>query len=262
MEDQPLSSAISLRNVVTVLGGFPALAGLDLEIPEGGVSLLRGPNGAGKSTVLRLCAGLVPLESGSVSVLGYDLADDVTAIRRRVGLLGHQSGLYDDLTVADNLLFWSRAARAPKIDLESIMARVGLAPRLRDVRVGSLSAGQRRRTAMAVLVARRPRLWLLDEPHAGLDADGRDLLDDLVAEALGVGVTVVMASHDHDRALAIATQVVDLAGGINREQMGRDEASDASTVATSTASANNSAADGDAAQPPVDTSAPALAGEN
>ncbi len=210
---------MSLRNVVTVLGGFPALAGVDLDICQGGVALLRGPNGAGKSTVLRLCAGLVALESGSASVLGLDLATQVTAIRRRVGLLGHQSGLYDDLTVADNLVFWSRAARAPKIDLGQIMDRVGLVPRLRDVRVGSLSAGQRRRTAMAVLVARRPQLWLLDEPHAGLDAAGRDLLDDLVAEAVGVGVTVLMASHDHDRALAIATQVVDLAGGINRAQL-------------------------------------------
>jgi len=205
--------------VVAVLSGFPALSGLDLEIAQREVALLRGPNGAGKSTVLRLCAGLVPLESGTASVLGHDVEGDVVSVRRKVGILGHQTNLYEDLTVADNLKFWSSAARAPKVDLASVMDRVGLERRLGDVRVGSLSAGQRRRTAMAVLVARRPRLWLLDEPHAGLDQAGRDLLDGLVAEAVQVGVTVVMASHDHDRALAIATCVVDLAGGMNLAQV-------------------------------------------
>ena len=76
-----------------------------------------------------------------------------------------------------------------------------------------LSAGQRRRTALACLVARRPELWLLDEPHAGLDHDGRDLLDDLVHRAQAAGATVVLASHELDRAEALADRVVTIAGG-------------------------------------------------
>jgi ABC-type sulfate/molybdate transport systems ATPase subunit len=79
--------------------------------------------------------------------------------------------------------------------------------------VSRLSAGQRRRTALAVLVARDPRLWLLDEPHAGLDAEHRDLLDDLVRDATGRGATVVMASHEQERALALAGRIVVMAGG-------------------------------------------------
>jgi ABC-type transport system involved in cytochrome c biogenesis ATPase subunit len=93
------------------------------------------------------------------------------------------------------------------------MARLGLDGRLASVPVAKLSAGQRRRTALAVLVARRPRLWLLDEPHAALDQDGRDLVDALMADAVAAGATVVFASHELDRAQAVAHRSVAVAGG-------------------------------------------------
>ena len=109
--------------MVTVLGGFPALAGADLTISTGEVALLRGPNGAGKSTVLRVCAGLLPLKAGSARVLGRDVIGQRDDVRRTVGLLGHQTNLYDDLTVIDNLQFWTKAARAPEIDIDSLLAR-------------------------------------------------------------------------------------------------------------------------------------------
>lgn len=79
--------------------------------------------------------------------------------------------------------------------------------------VARLSAGQRRRTSLACLVARRPELWLLDEPHAGLDQDGRDILDGLVRQAVAAGATVVLSSHELDRAESLAGRTVDLAGG-------------------------------------------------
>ena len=84
---------------------------------------------------------------------------------------------------------------------------------MRDVAVGRLSAGQRRRAALACLLARSPRLWLLDEPHAGLDAEHRDLLDAMVREAVAAGATVVIASHELDRARALANRSVLMAGG-------------------------------------------------
>ena len=93
------------------------------------------------------------------------------------------------------------------------MIRLGVEGRLRDVAVAKLSAGQRRRVALAILVARWPNLWLLDEPHAGLDAEHRDLLDDLVREATAGGATVVLASHEHERAGALAPRTVTIAGG-------------------------------------------------
>ncbi|MCU1345576.1 MAG: ccmA [Acidimicrobiia bacterium] len=196
-----------------LLGRFPALAGVDLTVAPGEIVLLQGSNGAGKTTVLRLCAGLLPLAGGRAHVLGHDLADDRQAVRRRVGLLGHANGLYDELTVADNVRFWARSARATDAEIRTAMDRLGLSGRLADVPAGRLSAGQRRRTALAVLVARRPELWLLDEPHAGLDSAGRDHLDSLVREAASAGATVLFASHEADRALDLAQRVVTVAGG-------------------------------------------------
>lgn len=208
-----MEPVVHLRGAVCLLGRFPALAGVDLDVARGEIVLVQGPNGAGKSTLLRICAGLLPVVSGEASVLGVDLRSSRRAVRPRVGLLAHATGLYDDLTVADNVHFWGRAGGATEAEADAAIDRAGLAPRLRDVAVSRLSAGQRRRTALAVLLARRPRLWLLDEPHAGLDHDGRGLVDELVRGAVAAGATVLIASHDLERASALAHRSVTIAGG-------------------------------------------------
>ncbi len=198
-----------------MLGQFPALAGVDLDIAGGEVAVLEGPNGAGKSTLLRLCAGLAPLHGGSGLVLGHDIArrGERRSLRRDVGLLGHATALYDELSVEQNVAFWAKAHGATDAEIVPAMAALGLDGRLRTVPVAGLSAGQRRRTAMAVLVCRRPRLWLLDEPHAGLDRAGRDLIDDLIRRAVSSGATVMLASHEADRADELATLRVSVIGG-------------------------------------------------
>jgi heme ABC exporter ATP-binding subunit CcmA len=206
-------AAVRLRAAVALLGGFPVLAGADLEVHPGEVVLLQGANGAGKTSLLRTCAGLLPVVSGSAEVLGCDLTVDRRAVRRRVGLMGHATALYDDLTVEDNVRFAVRAAGGAIETIEPALVRLGLAGRLRSVPAGRLSAGQRRRTALAVLVARQPELWLLDEPHAGLDAEHRDLLDDLIRGAVAAGAAVVLASHERDRASALAHRTLTMAGG-------------------------------------------------
>jgi heme ABC exporter ATP-binding subunit CcmA len=208
-----MEPVIRLRSVVALLGGFPALAGVDLTVEAGEAVLLRGPNGAGKSTVLRVCAGLVPVHTGEATVLGVDLTKDRRSIRRRIAMLGHAGFLYDDLTVRENVTFAVAAAGGDKAAVAGALARLGLDGRLASTRAGSLSAGQRRRTALASLVARDAELWLLDEPHAALDDDGRDLVDGVVREAIATGATVVMASHDTDRATALASRVLTVAGG-------------------------------------------------
>jgi len=204
---------VRFRSAVSLLGRFPALAGVDLDVDGGEIVLLHGPNGAGKTTLLRACAGLVAIGAGEARVLGHDLHEDRRAVRRRVGLLGHAAGLYDDLTVEDNLRFAARAAGHSVAAADEAMVRLGLDGRLRRVRVGRLSAGQRRRTAIAAVVARQPELWLLDEPHAGLDSGGRDLLDSIVAEAAAVGATVILASHELERATGLATRRLLVVGG-------------------------------------------------
>jgi heme ABC exporter ATP-binding subunit CcmA len=195
------------------MGGFPVLAGADLTVEQGEIVLLKGPNGAGKTSLLRLCAGLLPVERGAATVLGCDLAADRTLVRNRVGLLGHANGLYGDLTVQDNVRFWGATVGATDAEIAASLARMGLDGRLAAVRVARLSAGQRRRTALACLVARRAELWLLDEPHAGLDATGRDELDATLREAAAAGATVMVASHELERAGALATRVVEVVGG-------------------------------------------------
>ena len=204
---------VTVRSAVCVLGQFPALAGADLCVDAGEIVLLAGPNGAGKTTLLRLVAGLVPLRSGSASVFDIDLAVDRRSHRRRLSLIGHSTFCYDDLTVIENLRFAARAAGARDEAANSAATSFGLGA-IADVRHTRLSAGQRRRLALAVAFAREPELLLLDEPHAGLDAQGRDLLDTLVRRASAEGVTVVVASHELDRTRSLATREVVVEQGV------------------------------------------------
>ncbi|MDG1266997.1 MAG: heme ABC exporter ATP-binding protein CcmA [Ilumatobacter sp.] len=206
-------AVVDLHDVVATLGQFPALSGATMRVETGEIVLLRGPNGAGKTTLLRLCAGLVPVVRGTALVLGHDLSVDRDRVRPHVGLLGHQNGLYADLTVIENVRFWGATVGATDAEVASAMERMGVADRLASVSVSKLSAGQKRRTALAGLVARRARLWLLDEPHAGLDQRARDDLDNTLREAAAAGATVLVASHELDRAESLATRMVDIVAG-------------------------------------------------
>ena len=208
-----MDTVIELSGVVAVLGQFPALAGVDLSVQRGEIVLLQGPNGAGKTSLLRVCAGLMPIERGTGHVLGIDLATNREAIRSRVGLLAHANGLYLDLTVMQNLQFWASTVAATESEVSTAMATMRIDGRLADVKASQLSAGQRRRCALASLIVRRAEIWLLDEPHAGLDAAGRDELDALLRSAVASGATVVLASHERDRALGLATRTVTIDGG-------------------------------------------------
>ena len=212
-----MAPALRLREAVALAGHFPLLTGVTLEVAEGEIVHLHGPNGAGKTSLLRLCCGLVALASGEAVVLGHDLALDRRAVRREVGLLGHASFLYDELTGEENVRFALRASglgsRESAVRARGALERLGLTGRLATTPVARLSAGQRRRVSLSVLLGRQPRLWLLDEPHAGLDQESRDLLDGIVAESREAGATVLLASHELGRASAVADRAVRLAGG-------------------------------------------------
>ena len=209
----PSPSALTLRDAVALSGRFPLLAGVDLEVARGETVLVEGPNGAGKTSLLRVCSGLVPLASGQLSVLGLDPSRQRNRVRRRVGLLSHASHLYDDLTVRENVRFAGRAAGGDSRRIDGACDRLGLTGRLLKTGAGKLSAGQRRRVALAVLTARWPELWLLDEPHAGLDASTRATLNELIAEASASGATVLLVSHESEFVGSLAPRVVTVTGG-------------------------------------------------
>ena len=212
------TSIIDLRDVVAVYNGYPALAGASLSVEKGEIVLLQGPNGAGKSTLLRLCAGLLPVERGTAFVLGCSVQNERERIRSRVGLLGHNNGLYADLSIADNISFWASMVGASQSEIDAAMSRMGIDGSLASRSVGNLSAGQKRRCALACLIVRRAELWLLDEPHAGLDAKGRDEIDAILREASQLGATIVVASHEIERAQHLATRNVAVVAGRVQER--------------------------------------------
>jgi heme ABC exporter ATP-binding subunit CcmA len=213
MGAKAMAPVVQFRAAVALAGRFPALAGVDLSLDTGEVVVVVGANGAGKTSLLRACAGLLPVTSGEARVLGVDLTTDHTTVRRHVGLLGHAAPLYDELSAAENVRFAVRALGLPTSTADSALERLGLVGRLRTTPTGRLSAGQRRRVALAALVARRPALWLLDEPHAGLDASSRSLLGDLIAEAVSDGAAVLLSSHEPALSVPLSDREVTMAGG-------------------------------------------------
>ncbi|MHB8080027.1 MAG: heme ABC exporter ATP-binding protein CcmA [Candidatus Krumholzibacteriia bacterium] len=194
-----------------------ALAGVDLTVPTGATCAVMGPNGAGKSTLLRLLAGLLAPTGGELRLFGQPAQGDRPDLRRRIGLLGHESFLYARLTAAENLVFYATlygldrtATRA-----EAALAEVGLAGSAGRP-AGALSRGLRQRLALARVMLHAPELVLLDEPYTGLDPAGEAVLDRFLARLRAERRTVLFATHRPDKA-ARADLVVYLARGRRRE---------------------------------------------
>lgn len=117
---------IDFVDAVAVYNDYPALAGVTFSVDRQEIVLLQGPNGAGKTTLLRACAGLIPVVRGSAHVLGVDIAIDRESIRERVGLLGHQNGLFAELTIAENVDFWSTVVGATRAERDAAMQRMSI----------------------------------------------------------------------------------------------------------------------------------------
>lgn len=204
---------VRLRGAVALSGDFPLLSGVDLDLEVASLNVITGANGAGKTSLLRLLAGLLSLSSGEANVCGVDLAKgDLRQLRRRVGWLGHEGSFYADLTVRENLRFCALALGRPIDEIDVVLERVGLLARV-DTTTKKLSAGQRRRLGLAWLLLRRAELWLLDEPYASLDDQGRTFFDALLSDVIAAGATVVVSAHDPLRATTLRPRTIALAGG-------------------------------------------------
>jgi heme exporter protein A len=193
---------IETRDLARLFRRSPALAGLSVRVEAGRAVAVLGPNGAGKTTLLRILATAIRPSFGSAAVDGIDVVERPEQVRPRVALLPHATGLYDDLTAAENLAFGAALMQLPGPDragrVAEALERVGLAAE-RDARVGRFSAGMRRRLALARILLGHPRLVLLDEPYAALDAAGLALVEDLLAGWRASGATVLVATHATER---------------------------------------------------------------
>lgn len=203
---------------------WPVLWNLDLTVPWGESLALFGANGAGKTTLLRILAASVRPDAGAVRIGGRDLLRQTGAARRRIGVVGHRSFLYEDLTPRENLLYYARLYGLPDREARAATAleRMGLAARANH-RVRALSNGMQKRAAIARAILHQPDVLLLDEPEAGLDQDSRRILGELLAEWTAEGRSAVFTTHDVELGLAWGHRAAVLAGGRATFPSGRDE---------------------------------------
>jgi len=193
--------AISAQDLTKSFGSRAAVRGLSITVPSGVIYGFLGPNGSGKTTTLRMLCGLLTPDSGEGTCLGYDLRRETARIKRNVGYMPQRFGLYEDLTIRENMEFVARIydMPSPRRAADAVIGRLGLKERAGQL-TGELSGGWKQRLALAACILHQPRLLLLDEPTAGVDPKARrDFWDEIHGLASG-GITVLVSTHYMDEA--------------------------------------------------------------
>ncbi len=209
-----MSTALACAGLTKRYGRVAALRGVNLSAAPGECIAIFGRNGAGKSTFLQIAGSLVRSYEGKVAIFGEDIRRASLETRRAVGFVLHDICLYSDLTVLDNLRFFARlyGVASPEQRALELLDRVELAHR-RGSTIRELSRGMKQRAAIARALVHDPRLLLLDEPFTGLDEISSQSLATMLREFANAGGTVLMSTHDVERAYPVATRAVILERG-------------------------------------------------
>ncbi len=196
-----MSLAIDVRGLVKRYGPRTVVDGFDLAVEQGRICGFLGPNGSGKTTTLRMICGLLTPDGGGGTCLGYDLVRDRERIKRETGYMTQKFGLYDDLTIRENLEFVGRVYGLDRLRgrVDDSLERLGLATRQHQL-AGALSGGWKQRLSLAACVLHDPRLLLLDEPTAGVDPKARRAFWDEIHAYAAQGITVLVSTHYMDEA--------------------------------------------------------------
>ncbi|WP_414691417.1 ABC transporter ATP-binding protein [Noviherbaspirillum sp.] len=192
---------IDVRGLTKRYGGRVVVDHVDMQVARGRIHGFLGPNGSGKTTTIRMLCGLLTPDEGSGTCLGYDIRSESRKIKRHVGYMTQKFGLYDDLSIEENLAFIARVYEVPdaKRRVQAMLEQLGLASR-RTQLAGALSGGWKQRLALAACLLHDPQLLLLDEPTAGVDPKARrEFWDQLHTLAAG-GLTVLVSTHYMDEA--------------------------------------------------------------
>ncbi|HET6391725.1 MAG TPA: ABC transporter ATP-binding protein [Blastococcus sp.] len=203
--------AVEVADLHRSYGSFEAVRGISFEVHPGEVFALLGVNGAGKTSALEVVEGLAAPDGGSVQVLGGDPRRDHAAVRPYLGVLLQSSGLPGDLTVREAVAAWAGTLTAPR-PVDEALAQVDMAGRA-DVRVRSLSGGERRRVDLALALLGRPRVLVLDEPTTGLDPESRRTVWSLIHDLVDGGTAVVLTTHHLEEAEELADRIAVLRAG-------------------------------------------------
>ena len=205
--------AIDVHDLVKSFGAVKVVDGLSMQVPEGEICGFLGGNGSGKTTTIRMLCGLLRPDAGGGTCLGFDLLREPMRIREQIGYMTQRFSFYEDLTVAQNLEFVARLYQLPNRDraIADVLQRMEMTARAGQL-ARELSGGWKQRLALAACVLHRPRLLLLDEPTAGVDARARREFWDLIHEMSADGMTVLVSTHYMDEAER-CKRVVYLAGG-------------------------------------------------
>jgi ABC-2 type transport system ATP-binding protein len=227
---------IDVRDLRKSFGARRVVEGLTLQVAKGEICGFLGANGSGKTTTIRMLCGLLVPAAGAGECIGLDIIREAPLIRRSVGYMTQKFSFYEDLTVFENLDFVASVYEMPARQkaVRAIMERMGLADR-RDQLAGELSGGWKQRLALAACVLHQPKLLLLDEPTAGVDALARRQFWDLIHDMAGEGLTVLVSTHYMDEAER-CKRIVYLANGRIVVQGSADEVTQQSGLITFEAS--------------------------